>query len=493
MKFDPLSWFSAIMSGRKFLHQHETSHQRQQPRDTVGTIWQGDETIRAVSSSTTGRSGIRVCFRNRTDQTLLLCWVNEKGQPFHFYALEPYDVASSSSTLTTSLILQQLRGVERISPPVDHVETTVEGHAFVIAAAPDIAKAQETKSLQGEGIRWVGGYRPEPSASLQTTSQEEEDEETYVHLVEISQTCTTRYTSFPNLLACCRPCTNSITKHEAQNNDPEKADEDDENEKLTWKVTARIVRVDDTPLDTTTKHYEKMEMGRCRWPVYAETDWHGGDSELVEVFERDLDHMASCLPPHAIQVLRDERPTPIWINKTLQYGPKACPTTGKGMCFHPEKQWLVKNGMHPEKCECVELYCAKEYKESRKLWGTGGVLIHEFSHAYHFKVCENGYENKDILECYQQAMNDGLYDSVRVHGIQGPTAKAYACNNAMEYFAELSTAFLGGIPSKQKERGAKNFLRGREEEFNKWYPFTRKQIHEHDPRAYQMLSNIWKV
>jgi hypothetical protein len=499
IEFDPLSWFSAVMSGRNFLHQHETFHQRR--RDTVGTIWQGDETMHAVSSGNTGRSGIRVCFRNRTDQTLLLCWVNENGQLFHFYALEPYDdAASAAASSTTSLLQQLLRGqqVERITPPEDHVETTVEGHAFVIAAAPDITKAQKTRSLQGEGIRWVGGYRPEPSASSlaeEVEQAEEDDEDTvpYVHLVEISHTRTTRRTSFPNLLACCRPSTTPRTKQNAQNND-HNDDMDDENETLPWRVTVRIVRVDDTPVDSTTKHYEKIELGRCRWPVYAEKDWHGGDSELVELFERDLDHMASCLPTHAIHLLRNERPTPIWINKTLQYGPKACPTTGKGMCFHPEKEWLVKNGMHPKKCECVELYCAKDYKESRKLWGTGGVLIHEFSHAYHFKACENRYDNKGIRECYQQAMKDGLYDSVRVHGTQGPTAKAYACNNAMEYFAELSTAFLGGIPSKQKERGSKNFLRGGgEEEFNKWYPFTRKQIREHDPRAHEMLTKIWKV
>ena len=107
--------------------------------------------------------------------------------------------------------------------------------------------------------------------------------------------------------------------------------------------------------------------------------------------------------------------------------------------------------------------------------------MHEFSHAYHHKCTQDGYKNKEIMECYEQAMKDKLYDWVRVHGPQGPMAKAYACSNAMEYFAELSAAFLGQ-PDMHSD-----------EEYNKWYPFNRRQIREHDPRAYELLKKMWKV
>ena len=163
------------------------------------------------------------------------------------------------------------------------------------------------------------------------------------------------------------------------------------------------------------------------------------------------------------------------------------------MCFHPGKPWLEQNGMHAEKCECVELYCAADYRRTRTNWGVGGLLLHEFSHAYHHKACPDGYDNGEIQECYEQAMKEGLYESVRVHGTQGPTAKAYACTNAMEYFAELSTAFLGGTLSKQNERGGSGKSAEEPEEFNKWYPFHREQIREHDPRAYALLKKLWKV
>jgi hypothetical protein len=49
----------------------------------------------------------------------------------------------------------------------------------------------------------------------------------------------------------------------------------------------------------------------------------------------------------------------------------------------------------------------------------------------------------------------------------------------MEYFAELSAAFLGGLD--------------KDEEYNKWFPFNRAQLKEHDPRAYELLQQVWKV
>jgi hypothetical protein len=129
---------------------------------------------------------------------------------------------------------------------------------------------------------------------------------------------------------------------------------------------------------------------------------------------------------------------------------------------------------------CVEVNdITTTYKSNYQYWGPGGLFLHELSHAYHHGMVEDGYNNKEIEECYQQAMKDKLYDCVKVHGPQGPTAKAYACTNNMEYWAELSAAFLGSTD--------------KDEEYNKWYPFNRKQIEEHDPRAYSLLTRLWKI
>lgn len=184
--------------------------------------------------------------------------------------------------------------------------------------------------------------------------------------------------------------------------------------------------------------------------------------------------------------------------------------------------------MSTKKCECVELYEAPDYRNSRRDWGQGGLLLHEFCHAYHHKGCTDGYDNEDIIQCYESAMEEGIYDSVPVHGPQGPHAEAYAKTNAMEYFAELSTAFLGGIPhpkvnddddskndtsimtndsTKTKSRRHPKQLRhpsstathlqtnhnNDTNDYNKWYPHSRQQIQDHDPRAYALLQKMWKI
>jgi hypothetical protein len=140
---------------------------------------------------------------------------------------------------------------------------------------------------------------------------------------------------------------------------------------------------------------------------------------------------------------------------------------------------LVENGLCADKHKCIEINDGPGYTKHIDLWGPGGLMVHELSHAYHHRMLLDGYENKDIEECYNAAMREGLYDCVKVRGSQGPEAKAYACTNCMEYFAELSTAFLGGTD--------------KEKEFNKWFPFNRYQLKEHDPRAYKLLSRLWKI
>ena len=55
-------------------------------------------------------------------------------------------------------------------------------------------------------------------------------------------------------------------------------------------------------------------------------------------------------------------------------------------------------GMKIEKAGGIEIYSAQNYLKTRNNWGIGGLLLHEYSHAYHYKHCSNGYENEDILE-----------------------------------------------------------------------------------------------
>lgn len=314
---------------------------------------------------------------------------------------------------------------------LDHIESSFVGHAFCMALCEDVKTAEP----EGRLDRVLGGYRPRTSIRSKGSG------ERCIHLVTISPGDATR---------CCSAA-----------ND--------------FDVNVQLEELDPTPLDTSNKYYEKSILGG--WPVRLEKNWHGGDQKLKRLFEDHLEIATKFLPPHAREELK--KTTPFFINKSQRYGPEVCPIEGSGMCFHPEAEWLEENGMCKEKCECVEVYKCEEYLDDYQLWGPGGVLLHELCHAYHWKMVPGGYENPEIQKCYEMAMRDGLYNCVKVHGTQGPKARAYACENAMEYFAELSVAFLAGKDDNI--------------EYNKWQPFNRRELKKFDPRAFTLLQKIWKV
>jgi hypothetical protein len=77
-------------------------------------------------------------------------------------------------------------------------------------------------------------------------------------------------------------------------------------------------------------------------------------------------------------------------------------------------------------------------------------------------------------------MSARLYDAVPVHGPQGVNGpvKAYACANCMEFWAELSVAYLSGNTT---------------EEYNKWYPYNRTQLSYHDESTCSVLDKLWNA
>ncbi len=286
-----------------------------------------------------------------------------------------------------------------------------------------------------------------------------------------------------------------------------------------YHLSVTQCHLDSTPVDESGKEYESMVIGgwnvKCEKGLFTKVEDKNGVLSQIrskiqnqnrasetatatnnnsntsqnetlmervrERLERDLTAAANKLPPSACRLL--QKSTLLWINRSQIYGPKVAPIRGRGMCYHPGKKWLIENGMSTEKCGGIELYEAGEYLKDCDLWyGAGGVMLHELSHAFHSKFVKDGYDNQDIIDCYNAAMEDKLYECVRVHTLRGgfDERRAYACTNAMEYFAELSVAFLGGVG---KERDL---------EFNKWYPFNRSQIKEHDPRAYSLLKRLWE-
>jgi hypothetical protein len=396
----------------------------------LGTLWQSRDDwhqIKSVSlpprkDNDDGDDALRVCFRNLASQPVVLCWMDYEGQPHHFYQLNPCKTPDKAE-ITTS----------------DHLEKTFMGHAFCIATSEDIKESIKRKSLDGMDL--VGGYRPMRRANLRG-NKEHAIQVVSIHENRLANDCC-------SFLRLSRP---------------------------RWSVKVRMQEYDPTPIDTRNKKYTKISL--AGWPVFVEDNWTGGDKKIEQALRDDLQYAIDCLPEHAIKALKET--TPIYVNRSMCYGPQVCPVNGKGLCFHPDVCWLNENGMAECKEQCVEIYESADYYKTRTQWGVGGVIIHELSHAYHYKVLEQGYENAEIVKCYKQAMKEGLYDNVEVRHGDGTKEKrrAYACTNQMEYFAELSAAFLGGKSG---------------DEYNKWYPFQREQLRKHDPRAYTLLKKMWKV
>ena len=471
-----------------------------------------DSSTNSDSDSDDGYNNrMAVVFRNESPTTLLLCWVSETGEPHHFYRLEPssHKISKSKTERYDDDVFEKW--------DTDHLEHTAAGHAFCLGyvqSEEEIARVQKSRSLfcrkttqndtdgasksnngkrrrnentddckgtNGSSIV-VAGYRPfgKKLSSLSSSTLSRK-----VQLVTISHVSPEerhlRRRPVAEKKATCFPWCLGRRKRLIQ--------DDDNNIPLDpkgWRVSARWVRTSSKPYDTTPKIYKECTLGG--WPCQLERNWSNGDTISAQKLERDIRAAALLLPPHARAYLRKH--CKIWVNRSLSWGPSACPVRGHGCCYHPSKEWLVHNGLSGEKHMCVEVNNAPHYRKDCDLWGIGGVMLHELSHAYHHGMLPNGYANKEIQRCYELAMKEGLYDSIEYHSgcsssssdggaMRRSTAKAYACTNAMEYWAELSAAFLGGLDDKK--------------EYNKWYPFNREQIQKHDPRAYSMLSRLWKV
>ena len=132
--------------------------------------------------------------------------------------------------------------------------------------------------------------------------------------------------------------------------------------------------------------------------------------------------------------------------------------------FHPSKDWLIEHGMHPEKEKGVEFTNTAILE--KEIIRMPMLLLHELSHAYHNLVL--GFDHPGILRLYEKAKAKGSYEKVKRHNRE--PQQAYAISNHKEYFAECTEAFFGE---------------------NDFYPFNARELKEHDPEMYDLLTEIW--
>lgn len=427
------------------------------PAVTHGTLFAGPERLkldawrRLVSvdapGETAGAEECTLTVVNDLSEPVTLCWVDFDGRLRNFYVVNDRSIADGSVRNR-------------------HDEYTCTGHCFVCfrhAGGAEDARPTHLRELRAERVLFV--YAPSAAQG--------------VHTLHLRAHATPPATEKPRWGWSRRsaPAASQAAHPVA----------------VTATFAAEPRDEDGDVVDTTQKRYDEVHVAGfrvCYEPgVFAQVDG------LAAALEADLQMLQRLLPPAACRLL--QRDTPLWVNAQLAYGPAAAPIDATSCCFHPlgGAAWLRRNGLSEAKEGGVEIGSARHYLRCRRLWGVGGVLVHEFSHAFHNKCLPGGYEHGGLQRRYAEAMRDGLYDCVDVHchepgeapefddasdstpPVRKDRRKAYACANAMEFFAELSTAFLYALDDRA--------------EFNKWFPHNRSQLRLHDPATYALLHQLW--
>lgn len=175
--------------------------------------------------------------------------------------------------------------------------------------------------------------------------------------------------------------------------------------------------------------------------------------QVLELLGVKLYDICRAVPSEALARLQK---IPIWVEFD---NPKVhC------MCYHPSREWLAEHGFNPEKAGSVEIGNAKTFLS----WTheQPAMVLHELAHAYHHLVL--GWDHAEIQAAFRRARKSKSYESVLY--FNGTTKRAYAMNDAKEYFAELTEAWLGT---------------------NDFFPFVRAEVLTHDPEMAKLLRKIW--
>ena len=196
------------------------------------------------------------------------------------------------------------------------------------------------------------------------------------------------------------------------------------------------------------------------WPVEVDdrlrTDEHRQlHDRALRLLGDKLHEIAQLLPADRVERLQKVR-----ILVDLDHGKLT------SMQYHPGAEWLENNGYDPAIVRCFHIPAVKRFVDLNHQRVQPWCVLHELAHAYHDQVL--GFDDAEVRTVFEAARSAGGYEKV-LH-IQGHETKHYALTNPMEYFAELSEAYVGT---------------------NDFYPFVRGELKRHDPRAYELLEKIW--
>ena len=202
------------------------------------------------------------------------------------------------------------------------------------------------------------------------------------------------------------------------------------------------------------------------WEIWMEIELARDHPELAtQAFNRLNDNLAklvTMIPDHSLSLLRDRRIF-LMLGEQSSHGGK-----NSGADFFQRHAPEYFSQIDPRMGGSILIYSAKNYVWLSDLWALK-VLMHEFAHAWHLDQWPE--TEPTILASHQRALEQGLYQQVTTD--EGNLRQqAYALNNQLEYFAELSCMYFV--------------------ECN-YSPRTRADLEHYDPEGYAMIRKMWKL
>ncbi len=202
-----------------------------------------------------------------------------------------------------------------------------------------------------------------------------------------------------------------------------------------------------------------------QWRVgFEKVRWAGLDCVLAKVLEAKLQEIEAVLPAGPLAAVRSAATI---MADCITSDFRAVAT------YHwvGAEPWLREHGEPTCKAGSINILEAAAFVSLvEDVSRYPAALLHEVAHAYHDRVAPNGVNNEIIKSAYQGAVASGLYQQVL--NVSGVIHQANAIRNAMEYFANSTTAY---------------FLR------NDDWPEDRDALAQTDPAGFQMVRHIWSV
>lgn len=223
-----------------------------------------------------------------------------------------------------------------------------------------------------------------------------------------------------------------------------------------WKISPLSGKADSSgPIKTgihPLNEFKIMTFAGFTVNVNPDLVGKGVTNRALDLLSADLTKITKLLAPVQVSRLRK---VPIWIQYKLD---------SSGMWYHESKGWLVENGYPPELEKSVEISDLSGFVDQHDLEPM--AVLHEFAHAYN-DLYLSAMQDK-LKAAYNSAVKSGKYDKVERTG--SGIQRAYAMTNEIEYFAELTEAYFGK---------------------NDYYPFTRDELEEFDPKGFKLMQEAW--